>query len=116
MIHLIAALIVLFFAPAVLLLFWDYVGFGKWGLLLAYLGNLSNITAMAVNDMHMPVIGYYVRPGLLWVSGRGAHLPWICDRFPIGACIYSVGDLLIGAGILVGSTWIVTHTIRRIKA
>lgn len=115
MIHILAALIVLFFTPVLLRFFWDYFGFGAWGLVLAYLGDLSNITAMAVNNMRMPVIGYYVRPGLLWVSGQGARLPWICDRFPIGACIYSVGDFIIGVGILVGITWVITHTIRRIN-
>jgi hypothetical protein len=114
MVHLIAALLVLCFVPLLLVIFWDHFGFGKWGLLLAYLGNLSNLTAMTANAMRMPVVGYYVRPGLIWVSGYNARLPWLCDRFPMGECIYSLGDLIIGAGLLVGITWIIAHTIRRI--
>jgi hypothetical protein len=58
MVHLIAALLVLCFVPLLLVIFWDHFGFGKWGLLLAYLGNLSNLTAMTANAMRMPVIGY----------------------------------------------------------
>jgi hypothetical protein len=113
MVHLIAALLVLFFVPVLLIFFWEHFGFGKWGLVLAYLGNLSNLTAMTENDMKMPVIGYYVRPGLIWVSGYGARLPWLCDRFPSGAYVYSVGDFIIGAGLLVGITWTITHIITR---
>ena len=114
MVHLIAALLVLFFVPVLLWFFWNHFGFGKWGLVIAYLGDLSNLTALSANGMRMPVVGYYVRSVLIWVTGYGAHLPWLCDRFSMGDYVYSIGDFIIGAGLAVGIAWIVTHTIRRI--
>jgi hypothetical protein len=115
MVHLIAALLVLFFLPVLLILLWNHFGFVKWGLVLAYLGDLSNLTAMAANGVRMPVIGYYLPPGLIWVSGYDARLPWLCDRFLLGKNIYSVGDFIIGAGLLVGITWGITKIIRGIR-
>ena len=114
MVHLIAALRVLFFVPALLIFFWEHFGFGKWGLVLAYLGDLCNLTAMSMNGMRMPVVGYYVPPGRLWVSGYGANLPWLCDRFLLGNNIYSVGDFIIGTGLATILAWIIIHTARRI--
>ncbi len=116
MVHLIAALLVLFFVPVLLIFFWEHFGFGKWGLVLAYLGDLCNLTAMSMNGMRMPVVGYYVRPGLIWVTGYDARLPWLCDRFSMGDYVYSIGDFIIGAGILVTITYVVTHIMGRIYA
>ena len=115
MIHLIAALLVFFLTPVLLALFWGAFGFGKWGLVIAYIGNLSNLLAMASNGMRMPVIGYDLQPGLLWVSGYNANLPWVCDRFPIGAYVFSMGDFIIGAGVIVGITWFIMSLINSIR-
>ena len=85
-------------------------------MVLADLGNLCNLTALSMNGMRMPVVGYYVRPGLIWVTGYDARLPWLCDRFSMGDYVYSLGDFIIGAGILVTTAYVVTHIMGRIYA
>ena len=108
--HLITALLMIFLVPIYLIylcLYWERLGFGKWGLLMSLLGDASNITALISNGWQMPVIGHFIYPETLWKSGLDAKLPWLCDRFPIplvGIC--SIGDFLIITGAAIGFAWV----------
>lgn len=114
MIHLAFAILVLLTAPAYLVYFWETLGYSKWALITALLGDASNVCAIAVNDWQMPVIGYWLADDTIWKSGYNAKLPWLCDRFDIswlGVC--SIGDFMIFAGTLVAITWIIQRAFRR---
>ena len=114
MIHIVMALIVLCVTPVFTWALWNCGGFSKWGLLIAWLGEIGNIVALATNGWKMPVIGYYIYPETLWKSGSTySFLPWLCDRFPIphvGIC--SIGDLLIFTGVAVVLIWLVSYSWR----
>src|ERR1035437_949224 len=106
MIHVIAAMLMLFIMPMFLLLCWNSLGFGKWGMAVSWFGDCLNMVVLVCNGFQMPVIGYFIYPETLWKSGIDANIPWICDRFPvpwIGIC--SIGDFFIFAGAALVLAW-----------
>jgi hypothetical protein len=115
MIHLFAAILALFLTPALAMGMWDYIGFGKWGLIAIWIGELSNITAVIANGWQMPVIGYFIYPETLWKTGDPkSFLPWLCDRFPlphVGIC--SIGDFIVFLGVAIVIAWAVSYIWRR---
>lgn len=116
MIHLFFAIVVLLISPLYLWYFWKVLGYSKWALITALLGDASNVLAITINDWQMPVIGYFLPDGTIWKTGTDANLPWLCDRFTIhnfGVC--SIGDFAILAGTAVGVVWVIQRIIKRFR-
>ena len=68
---------------------------------LVLIGASCNAIATIANGGKMPVLGKYGSPVSVWRAARpGDHLLILCDRFDG----WSVGDILIGASLLLGIT------------
>jgi len=90
------------------------------GIPCVLLGSVSNLLAIVANGGRMPVDGALLSPARLsqlptnrvLVTAQ-THLAWLGDRFLLGhpfplPTVFSIGDLLIGAGIV----WLIAVGMR----